>query len=193
MKSRKERIIQSAKILFAKKGFAATGLREIADKAGVSLGNIYNHFKNKESIFDEIFDARLITDLLAETFVEVVDEFPFNIDKAILSIKRIVDSNIEIYQLAFIDLIEFGGKYTNRMMEYIINFGKSFFVEKLLEESEGGRLKDLNYDFLSGYFMFSIINFFSLSHILPALRIDNISDKEIAEMIADVVLNGIKR
>jgi AcrR family transcriptional regulator len=193
MKSRKERIIQSAKILFAKKGFAATGLREIADKAGVSLGNIYNHFKNKESIFDEIFDARLITDLLAETFVEVVDEFPFNIDKAILSIKRIVDSNIEIYQLAFIDLIEFGGKYTNRMMEYIINFGKSFFVEKLLEESEGGRLKDLNYDFLSGYFMFSIINFFSLSNILPALRIDNISDKEIAEMIADVVLNGIKR
>jgi AcrR family transcriptional regulator len=193
MKSRKERIIHSAKILFAKKGFAATGLREIADKAGVSLGNIYNYFKNKESIFDEIFDARLITDLLAETFVEVVDEFPFNIDKAILSMKRIVDSNIEIYQLAFIDLIEFGGKYTNRLMEYIINFGKSFFIEKLSEESKGGRLKDLNYDFLSGYFMFSIINFFSLSHILPALRMDNITDKEIAEMIADVVLNGIKR
>ncbi len=193
MKSRKERIIQSAKILFAKKGFAATGLREIADKAGVSLGNIYNHFKNKEQIFDEIFDARLVTDLLSETFVEVVDEFPFNIDKAILSIKRIVDNNIEIYQLAFIDLIEFGGKYTNRMMEYIINFGKSFFVEKLLKESEGGRLKELNYDFLSGYFMFSVINFFSLSHILPALKVDNITDKEIAEMIADVVLNGIKR
>ena len=193
MKSRKERIIQSAKILFAKKGFAATGLREIADKAGVSLGNIYNHFKNKEQIFDEIFDARLVTDLLAETFGEVVDEFPFNIDKAILSIKRIVDNNIEIYQLAFIDLIEFGGKYTNRMMEYIINFGKSFFVEKLLKESEGGRLKELNYDFLSGYFMFSVINFFSLSHILPVLKIDNISDKEIADMIADVVLNGIKR
>ena len=193
MKSRKERIIQSAKILFAKKGFAATGLREIADKAGVSLGNIYNHFKNKEQIFDEIFDARLVTDLLAETFIEVVDEFPFNIDKAILSIKRIVDNNIEIYQLAFIDLIEFGGKYTNRMMEYIINFGKSFFVEKLLKESESGRLKELNYDFLSGYFMFSVINFFSLSHILPALRVENISDKEIADMIADVVLNGIKR
>jgi AcrR family transcriptional regulator len=193
MKSRKERIIASAKILFARKGFAATGLREIADKAGVSLGNIYNHFKNKEHIFDEIFDPREITDLLTETFVEVVDEFPFNIDKAILSIKRIVDNNIDMYRLAFIDLIEFGGKYTNRLLEYIINFGKSFFIEKLIAESESGKLKELDYDFLSGYFMFSIINFFSISHILPALKINSISDKEISEMISDVVLNGIKR
>lgn len=193
MESRKERIIASAKILFARKGFAATGLREIADKAGVSLGNIYNYFKNKEHIFDEIFDPREITDLLAETFVEVMDEFPFNLDKAILSIKRIVDSNIDMYRLAFIDLIEFGGKYTNRMLEYIINFGKSFFIEKLIAESEDGRLKDLDYDFLSGYFMFSVINFFSISHILPALRINSISDKEISEIISDVVLNGIKR
>ena len=179
--------------MFARKGFAATGLREIADKAGVSLGNIYNYFKNKEHIFDEIFDPSEITDLLAETFVEVVDEFPFNLDKAILSIKRIVDSNIEMYRLAFIDLIEFGGKYTNRMLEYIIDFGKSFFIEKLTAESEGGTLKDLDYDFLSGYFMFSVINFFSISHILPALRINSISDKEISEIISDVVLNGIKR
>lgn len=193
MESRKERIIASAKILFARKGFAATGLREIADKAGVSLGNIYNYFKNKEHIFDEIFDPREITDLLAETFVEVMDEFPFNLDKAILSIKRIVDSNIDMYRLAFIDLIEFGGKYTNRMLEYIINFGKSFFIEKLIAESEDGRLKELDYDFLSGYFMFSVINFFSISHILPALRINSISDKEISEIISDVVLNGIKR
>lgn len=193
MESRKDRIVASAKILFARKGFAATGLREIADKAGVSLGNIYNYFKNKEHIFDEIFDPREITDLLAETFVEVVDEFPFNLDKAILSIKRIVDSNIEMYRLAFIDLIEFGGKYTNRMMEYIIDFGKSFFIEKLTAESEGGTLKDLDYDFLSGYFIFSVINFFSISHILPALRINSISDKEISEILSDVVLNGIKR
>ncbi len=193
METRKDRIINSAKVLFAEKGFSATGLREIAQRADVSLGNIYNYFKSKEEIFNAIFDAQEITGFLAESFEEIVDNFPFNIERAILSVKRVVDDNIDLYRLAFIDLIEFGGRYTNRMLEYIINFGKSFFQEKLTQQALDGKLKNLDYDFFTNFFMFSMITFFSISNILPVLKVNNYSDEELSDMIAQVVLNGIIR
>lgn len=47
--------IQSAAItLFAQKGFAATGVQDIADEAGISVGLLYRHYKTKEELFNEL-------------------------------------------------------------------------------------------------------------------------------------------
>ena len=40
--------------LFLKQGYHATSMRQIADKAGLALGGIYNHFASKEEIFEGI-------------------------------------------------------------------------------------------------------------------------------------------
>jgi len=52
--TRKDKIVNSARSLFSRQGFSATGLRHIAEKAGVSLGNIYNHFRNKDELFEAV-------------------------------------------------------------------------------------------------------------------------------------------
>ena len=44
--------IQSAAIkLFVQKGFAATGVQDIADEAGISIGLLYRHYKTKAELF----------------------------------------------------------------------------------------------------------------------------------------------
>lgn len=43
-------ILQAALQCFLAKGFHQTGMRDIAQAAGVSLGNLYNHFPGKEAI-----------------------------------------------------------------------------------------------------------------------------------------------
>jgi TetR/AcrR family transcriptional regulator, cholesterol catabolism regulator len=43
--------------LFARKGYRATTVREIADAAGILSGSLYHHFDSKESIGDEILSA----------------------------------------------------------------------------------------------------------------------------------------
>ena len=43
----RDRILKAACSLFRTQGFHGTSTREISEKAGVSLGNIYNHFKTK--------------------------------------------------------------------------------------------------------------------------------------------------
>ena len=40
--------------VFARRGFAAASIRQIADQAGISTGSIYRHYSGKEELFDEL-------------------------------------------------------------------------------------------------------------------------------------------
>ena len=40
--------------LFMEQGYHATSMRQIAERAGLALGGIYNHFTSKEEIFEAI-------------------------------------------------------------------------------------------------------------------------------------------
>ena len=47
----------AARELFAKRGFAATTIDDIASRAGVAKGAVYHHFGSKEEIFERILDG----------------------------------------------------------------------------------------------------------------------------------------
>ncbi|WP_372400014.1 helix-turn-helix domain-containing protein [Azospirillum sp. HJ39] len=53
--ARKRAILDAALPLFARKGFAATTTREIAQAAGVSEALIFKHFPTKASLYEAIF------------------------------------------------------------------------------------------------------------------------------------------
>lgn len=42
--------------VFARRGFAASNIRQIADEAGLSSGSIYRHYASKEELFDELLE-----------------------------------------------------------------------------------------------------------------------------------------
>lgn len=52
----KELIAQSALELFAKSGYQAVSIRDIANVVGIKESSIYYHFKNKQAIKDELLD-----------------------------------------------------------------------------------------------------------------------------------------
>ncbi len=43
--------------LFHERGFAATGIQDVVDAAGVPKGSFYNHFDSKESFGERVLDA----------------------------------------------------------------------------------------------------------------------------------------
>src|SRR3954471_13185409 len=51
---RRQAIIEAAMEEFISRGFAATRLDDVAKRAGVAKGTIYLHFKDKESMFEEL-------------------------------------------------------------------------------------------------------------------------------------------
>ncbi len=52
----KQKIFETALKLFAKQGYKATTMRQIAKEIGIQQSAIYNHFKSKEAILDAIID-----------------------------------------------------------------------------------------------------------------------------------------
>lgn len=50
----RDSILLAAKNEFLAKGYQATGLREIARKAGVTTGAFYGYFKSKDEVFDAL-------------------------------------------------------------------------------------------------------------------------------------------
>lgn len=55
----RDRILSSAKRLFAKCGFKDTSMRMIAKEAGITAGNIYRYFDTKEEILESIMTPLL--------------------------------------------------------------------------------------------------------------------------------------
>lgn len=58
--STKERILEAAKKVFSKGSFYDAKMRDIAREAGMSQGNIYQHYASKESLLFQIVDGETV-------------------------------------------------------------------------------------------------------------------------------------
>src|SRR6201982_1040686 len=93
---RRAAIVEAALEEFIARGFAATRLDDIAKRAGVAKGTIYLHFKDKESMFEELIRTAIVP-LVARmqgpppasgTVRDLVEAFALNFIKEIATTRR---------------------------------------------------------------------------------------------------------
>ncbi|NMN97426.1 TetR/AcrR family transcriptional regulator [Antrihabitans stalactiti] len=53
---RRRQIVESAYVVFAERGYEATGISDLAAHAGVGQGTVYRYFASKREILDHVFD-----------------------------------------------------------------------------------------------------------------------------------------
>ncbi len=70
----KTKILNTALMLFAQKGFSATTIEDIAKKAKISKGLAYNYFKSKKELLQAVIG--MIQPMLDEMFQAVDDALP---------------------------------------------------------------------------------------------------------------------
>ncbi|MXQ54215.1 TetR/AcrR family transcriptional regulator [Shimazuella alba] len=82
----KNKIHSSAIKLFAKKGFAATSVQDIAFSAGISIGLLYRHYNTKEELFNDLVSyaakglETLIKKFQSETApIELIQQFTLEV------------------------------------------------------------------------------------------------------------------
>jgi AcrR family transcriptional regulator len=139
----RERILRAAEELFAAQGFAATTARQIADRAGFALGNMYNYFATKEDIFDAVMvglarryhspDEPLQRVLRDMTFPEDLEKM----GEAIGDSFERFDSYV---RLVYVDVLEFKGAHLARIYKGMNEQFRGLFAKRFAEARRRGAL-----------------------------------------------------
>jgi TetR/AcrR family transcriptional regulator, mexJK operon transcriptional repressor len=111
-------IIDAAYDLIVAQGFAATSMRQIADKAGLALGGIYNHFSSKEEVFVAILEERhpffQIVPILNTIEGETIEAFARNAARTLIAE---LGHHPEFLNLLLVEIVEFKGEHVPLVFE----------------------------------------------------------------------------
>lgn len=114
VEQKQQRIEQSALRVFTRQGYHGTSIREIADEAKVSLGNIYNYYANKEELFVSLvrrYDRRMKA-LQREKLTPLIGSLdPENLRKLAQAVREIIYNEPDYWRLMYIDVVEFGNEH----------------------------------------------------------------------------------
>jgi AcrR family transcriptional regulator len=90
--SAKDRILESAIRLFARKSYSATGLREIVREAGVSVAMVNYHFGSKQALLESILDR------FFEGLYSVAEELLIGEDPPELKLRRYLRAVVGVFR-----------------------------------------------------------------------------------------------
>jgi AcrR family transcriptional regulator len=133
--------------LFSSQGFGATSMREIATASGLSVGNLYHHFSNKEEIFERLLDRYwtrvLHPELRLNRIIERAD-FPEDLEEMAAAVEEVVDEFAPYILLIYVDVIEFEGRHVHTFYEGMAGRFESAYGERLRERQAKGELGDVD-------------------------------------------------
>lgn len=145
-KSEKSRsaILDAALALFSHQGYRGTSIRDIASKAGISTGNVYHHFPDKETIFET---------LLSQYWKAIESpDFPFN--RALASgsfpdnleeLAEAAEQSVRTYRpyvaLIYVDVVELSGKHIRKFYAGMAGRFDAFIRSRVGEEMLAGRMR----------------------------------------------------
>ena len=116
----RQAVLQAAYELFLEKGYAATSMRQVAERSGLALGGIYNHFSNKEAIFSELIIDRhpfhQVLPLLQAAPGDTIEEFVRNAAGRMLGE---LGRRPDFIKLMFIEMVEFDGRDFPEMFKVV--------------------------------------------------------------------------
>lgn len=108
------RIEAAALELFTRQGFHSTRMREIAEKAEISSGSIYNYYPSKESLFASLVKnyRSCMRSFRGRVLRALEDPFSENgLRLLALAVRSMVYHDAEYQLLTFIDIIEFQNQH----------------------------------------------------------------------------------
>lgn len=182
-------IEDAAVALFIEQGYHATSMRQIADKAGLALGGIYNHFTSKEEIFEAIVldkhPYKKILPMVLEAQGEDIETFLQNAVKITL---KELGSEPMYMKLMFIEFVEFNGKHGATMLSEIAPKVLPVF-ERMIKGRKDLRVS--NPALLMRSFFGLVISYLITDMLVSKSVIGKLMPKDAASAYTDIFLHGV--
>ena len=195
LEAKKRHIADAARQLFITQGFHATSMRDIAARAEVSLGNLYNYFGNKEELLESIIavyqgviDARLR---------EIFDEVDAPLEPASLrrfgqAVKLLVNEHADYWLLMYIDVLEFENRHFRKMFDGLAeNLGRRFAPYFAGLEASGALHAESNpvLGFTAAYMQF--FSYFLVERLFGGNQHFGMDDDQVIEHLTTLYCRGV--
>jgi AcrR family transcriptional regulator len=192
---RSRRKIETAALgIFTKQGYHGTSMREIADKSGFSIGNIYNHYPAKEDLFIGLvkrYEERM-AELRAEAFDQLGDVFqPAELQRLALSIRDIVYKHPDYWRLMYIDVVEFGNKHFAHVYQGWSEQVETVLGERLRASAEGGPWAGLKPSLTFTIIYLQFFTYYLVETLFNAEQHLGVSDEEAIQQMITMMTRGI--
>ncbi len=117
----RQEIIQSAHDLFIRQGYHGTSMRQIARKAGIALGGLYNHFEGKEDVFREVFFTyHPYHDFLPAIMAAQGDDVEQFVRDAFDRVMTALEKRPYFMNLMFIEVVEFKSVHAHELFSQLM-------------------------------------------------------------------------
>jgi AcrR family transcriptional regulator len=80
---REREILEAAAAVFAQRGFRTARVAEVAERAGIGKGTVYEYFRSKEDLFIRLFDW-----YMEQAFASMLGELEAPTDSAVNALRR---------------------------------------------------------------------------------------------------------
>ncbi|NWF53170.1 MAG: TetR/AcrR family transcriptional regulator [Syntrophaceae bacterium] len=174
-------ILEAAHRVFKDMGYYGSSISEIARRCGVSMGNFYQYFKNKEQVFLELSDLILSQFMVkAEFLASTQGAFEKRLEEAIRLLYEHTRENFAFHRI--LGESELTDRVTIAYYEAMARHYRDFFRR----EAQAGNLRPLDPNMIS-YGLIGICYF----HSLDWGEREKISSRESIRQMADLILHGI--
>ncbi len=184
----RQAILEAAYELFLEQGYAATSMRQIAERAGLALGGIYNHFSNKEAIFGELIldrhPYRQVLPILRETPADDPEAFVRTAARAMVAE---LDRRPDFIKLIFIEIVEFSGRNLPQIATHILPEALPI-IEKF--NSQQGLLRDIPPAILFRAFIGLFFSYY-MTELMIAGTPFAVTQPEALDHFVEIFLHGI--
>ena len=190
----RRQVLDAALNLFSHRGYRATTVRDIADEAGVSTGNVYHHFEDKEQIFRTLLDEFMaIAESKRYPFTRALSngKFPDNLEQLALAARDSVREFRSYIALIYVDVIEFDGTHIQKFY--------SGMAQRFTTTLTGGGLQEIRQRLRSGVSPVSAMllssriffNYFSLEILFNVPEPFGKDSMQIIREICEILRNGM--
>ena len=193
----RQQILDSALKLFSHRGYGATSVRDIAEEAGVSKGNVYHHFPDKETIFRELLD-RYFQAMSTPDFpfnrALANGTFPENLEDLGRAARDTVRDYREYVALIYVDVVEFDGSHVRKFYATMADRFNAFFKAHGMEEELRSKLKE-GLSPISAVMLATRIfyNYFSIEILFGVKDHFGKETDEVVSEISRILRNGMLR
>lgn len=180
--SKEERILEAARKIFLKKGYAATRTRDIAEEAGINLALLNYYFRSKEKLFNIIMHESReslflsIQSIFNDTETSIEEKFT-----------RLANRHIDVclenpnLPLFFLNEMQTGEGEVVESFKKKALIQSSYLFKQLNEAYEAGKIKAHPTHIVMSYMGMTMFGFFAKPIVMAANKIDEDRFREIME------------